>query len=411
MTLRTLLILINVGAVIVIVVVVGAKVLSVRREPSEKTASNQTPFYDDDVLEDGHLTRVLRWALLFSTIVAVVLPLYWLLEPSRQDQEAVGFDERAIERGATLFANPSMEAFNSAKSLQCANCHGVDASGGSKPFVLTPEAQGDPEAAPVSEIWIAPALNDVFYRYTEDPLKGIQQVTQILVYGRPGTPMPAWGVAGGGPKNEQAISDLVAYLKSIQIKPDAARAQATKKVADFQSFVAGRPATAKDPAVPSQEAVARTALAAAQKSLDAATTEAQKTLYRGKIDAANEGIRRSKEYAAQVAKMSEGELLFNTQCARCHTKGWSALRPSDGFVPMPEPAGSGALGPSLRDGAVLDQFPGEPGKLKQFDWVGVGVEANKGFGVRGISSGKMPHFGEILTKAQIEAIIAYERSL
>ena len=79
MTLRTLLILINIAAVITMVVIIGAKVLSVRREPAERTAANQTPFYDDDVLEDAHLTRVLRWALIFSTIVAVVLPLYWLL--------------------------------------------------------------------------------------------------------------------------------------------------------------------------------------------------------------------------------------------------------------------------------------------------------------------------------------------
>ena len=41
--------------------------------------------------------------------------------------------------------------------------------------------------------------------------------TYILTYGRPFSPMPAWGVAGGGPMNDQQISDLVAYLQSIQI--------------------------------------------------------------------------------------------------------------------------------------------------------------------------------------------------
>ena len=109
--------------------------------------------------------------------------------------------------------------------------------------------------------------------------------------------------------------------------------------------------------------------------------------------------------------MSEGQLLFNTQCARCHTKGWSTLEPSNGYVPMPEPAGSGALGPSLRGDAVESQFPGEAGKLKQYDWVSIGAETNKAYGVRGISSGRMPHFGEILSKAQIDAIIEYERNL
>ena len=35
-----------------------------------------------------------------------------------------------------------------------------------------------------------------------------------------GTPMQAWGVAGGGPKNDQSIQDLVAFLRTIQLTPD-----------------------------------------------------------------------------------------------------------------------------------------------------------------------------------------------
>jgi Cytochrome c. len=398
-TLRTLLILINVAAVLVILVIIGAKVLSVRREPTERSAPNQTPFYGDDVLEDSHLTRVLRWALVFSTIVAVVLPLYWLLEPNRQDQEQAGFDKRAIERGAVLFANKAMPAYEGAKSLLCADCHGADGGGGARPWVLTPEAQGDPKATPVQEIWKVPSLNDIFYRYTEDPVKAIQQITQIITYGRPGTPMPAWGVAGGGPKNVQAVSDLVAYLKSIQITPAKAKLVAAARVKEYQKLVNGSEATAQD------------TLTTAKASLAAAKTPAQTAKYQGEITAAQEGIRRSKEYAAQVAKMGEGELLFNTQCARCHTKGWSTLEPANGFVPMPEPAGSGALGPSLRGDAVESQFPGEVGTQKQYDWVSIGAETNKAYGVRGISSGRMPHFGEILSKKQIDAIIEFERSL
>lgn len=399
MTLRTLLILINIAAVAVICIVLGAKVISVRRQPTERDPANLTPFYDDEVLEDTHLTKVLRWTLVFSTIIAVVLPLYWLLEPGRQSEETKGFDHRAIERGEVLYANETMEAFDSAKSLGCANCHGVDGSGGAKDFVLTPDAQGDPDAAPIRENWVAPSLNDIFYRFTEDPEKGIAQINQVITYGRPGTPMPAWGVAGGGPKNVQAITDLVAYLKSIQVTPEKARHEAAKKISAFQESMAG------------QEQKARTALATAEDNLAAATTDAQRTKYRGEIAAAQEGIRRSQEYAAQVLAMSEGELLFNTQCARCHTKGWSTLEPSNGFVPMPDLPGGGAYGPSLRDGATVSQFPGEPGKQKQYDWVAIGVENNKGYGVRGISSGRMAHFGQILTKKQIEAIIDYERGL
>jgi mono/diheme cytochrome c family protein len=51
---------------------------------------------------------------------------------------------------------------------------------------------------------------DVFYRFSRDEVK------QILIYGRPGSPMPAWGLTGGGPLTDQQIEDLLNYLKSIE---------------------------------------------------------------------------------------------------------------------------------------------------------------------------------------------------
>jgi mono/diheme cytochrome c family protein len=47
----------------------------------------------------------------------------------------------------------------------------------------------------------------------------------------------------------------------------------------------------------------------------------------------------------------------------------------------------------------------------QIDWVTTGKPANEQYGTRGISSGRMPHFGNTLTKEQIQAIVDYERSL
>ena len=61
--------------------------------------------------------------------------------------------------------------------------------------------------------WRAPALNTVLQRFSP------QEVHDIVTYGRPGTPMQPWGVLGGGPKNDQSINDLVAYIKSIQLPP------------------------------------------------------------------------------------------------------------------------------------------------------------------------------------------------
>ena len=43
--------------------------------------------------------------------------------------------------------------------------------------------------------------------------------------------------------------------------------------------------------------------------------------------------------------------------------------------------------------------------------VTVGVPANQPYGTRGISSGRMPHFGNSLTPNQISEIVEYERGL
>jgi mono/diheme cytochrome c family protein len=417
LTFRTILVVINVLAVAVIVGVVGYKVLSVRRQPDEKTAPNLTPFLDDEELEGRHLERVLRWALLFSTIVAVVLPLYWLLEPGRQDAEAEGFEERAIERGATLYSNKDMPDYDPAKSLLCADCHGTDAGGGSALYTITPDAQGNPDARPIQVSWRAPALNTVFYRFWECSEGDVaaqrrsctlaqNQVNDIITYGRPGTPMPAWGIAGGGPKNEQAISDIVEYLKSIQLKPAAAKKQVTSQVKDLKAQAAKAVETAEGN------------LETARTNLAEAKTAKAREAYEIELEGALAAIEKSRAFEQQIANASQGELLFDVNCARCHTKGWSYNDPARPGVPAPAPTGSGAFGPSLRGGTVVEQFPGEPiddpdtpGFQLQYTWVADGVEARKGYGVRGISSGRMAHFGQILTRAQINAIIRFERNL
>ena len=73
--------------------------------------------------------------------------------------------------------------------------------------------------------------------------------------------------------------------------------------------------------------------------------------------------------------------------------------------------GGGAYGPNLTGGDVNNQFPPPSGESELFSWISIGVPANQQYGIRGISSGRMPHFGATLSKDQIEAIMAYERSL
>jgi mono/diheme cytochrome c family protein len=116
---------------------------------------------------------------------------------------------------------------------------------------------------------------------------------------------------------------------------------------------------------------------------------------------------------ADAAKLADGAILFRLNCARCHTKGWSyhVTEPAQTDLPALAPQGSGAYGPNLTDGDTPRQFPGQAGTQQQFDWVALGVPANNQYGVRGISSGRMPHFSQVLTSDQIKAIVAYERGL
>ena len=179
-------------------------------------APNRRPYFDDEGLEGRRLDRALLGGLVLMVITAVGLPLYWAREPSRQDGAVRGFDDRAVGRGLVLF-QPSGSPIPEGNigHFGCGGCHGIQGQGGVASYVMP-----DPldETKPPREVqWAAPPLDTVLLRYSKDELKS------VLVYGRANTPMPAWGVEGGGPMNDQQIDDLVAFIESIQLKPEEVR--------------------------------------------------------------------------------------------------------------------------------------------------------------------------------------------
>lgn len=409
MSFRTTLIALNLLALLIIAGVLIWRVVSLKRS-QEPTPANLTKFLEDEDLEGRRLERVLGWALLFVLVIAIALPVYFLVEPGRQDTAAEAFLDRSIERGAVLFANNQSPNYDSTKSLLCANCHGTKGEGGAAPFVLQPEAdlclvaqnKGNPdvpECLPQPVSWQAPALNTVLLRYDT------AQVEHILNYGRPGTPMPAWGIISGkGVLNEQSITDLVNYLQSIQIPSSKAKAISREAIGEYRTGGRQLVRDQRKALVDAQAALAkvqadRTATPKAVAQAEAAVVSAQ-----AKFDAAV-------AYNDEVKGLSDGAVLFRLNCARCHTKGWSYYDPTNLKVAPPAPQGSGALGPNLTGGSTKLQFPGKAGVQGQFDWVAVGVPENEQYGVRGISSGRMPHYANQLNDAEIKAIVKYERSL
>ncbi len=354
MNLRLTLIIVNLAAFGTIGIIIVWRVFSLRRNPEPRPPQNLTPFLPDDVLEGRKLERTLFIALLTTAVIALTLFLYYVFEPSREASAEKDFKQRSTQRGAILFANDQSKHYDPTRSLLCANCHGVDGKGGSTNFTIKSDdprcdasapvtAETPSYCLPVQVTWQAPPLDVALLRY------GREQVNDIVTYGRPGTPMPPWGVKSGkGVLNEQGINDLVNYLESIRAKPEEAKKRFTQQLED---------ARANNPGV------------------------------------------------------SDGQLLFQLQCARCHTKNWSFFDPSKPVGPLPGPMGGGAYGPNLTGGATLRQFAGPKGPQDQYDWVASGKPPNEQYGTRGISTGRMPHFASVLTKEQIQAIVDYERSL
>jgi mono/diheme cytochrome c family protein len=318
-------------------------------------AANRKPYYDDEQLEGPRLNRALFSGLVLIAVTAVGLPMYWLNEPGRQDGARESFDDTFVKRGARLFA-PTAEG-----GYDCAGCHGAEGVGGQKEFTLT-DSDGDFVA---TVTWRAPALNTVLLRYSEE------EVRQILVYGRPGTPMPAWGTEGGGPLTTQQIDELIAYLDSIQISSDDAKAEIAEALARELELLS-------DDDLEGLEADER------QGAIDDAIAE---------ID---------------WNDPATGEALFNLgiedgfagaaySCARCHTQGAAfehgPIEPANAdlsdFIGFED--GSGAFGFALTSGVIPRQFLTIEDLIEFID---EGSEFGMLYGRRGQGSGRMPGFGD-----------------
>ena len=356
--LRTTIIVVNVAAG-VFLLGVGIAAVAARRK-REVVAPNQIEYHADDAMEGPRLERVQAWALAMVALIALSVPMYWLIEPDRQEAMGDQFLETSIAQGEELFELNDPEA--NPQGLGCAGCHGADGSGGAAPPQIITVAKDEVAMADgafdsklrscapspdddalllCSVTWTAPALNTVMLRFSRE------EVHDIIAYGRPGTPMPAWGLQGGGAKGEQSIENLLDFLESIQLDPDEAK--------------------------------------------------------------------------AEQADETDGRLLYQANCARCHTKHWSYL---DTFISVTDREtkkttantlfdllgvpGGGAFGPNLTGDVTHRQFPNPKAHA---EFIFTGSDFQKPYGVRGVGSGRMPGFGSMLSEKQIQAIVEYERSL
>ncbi|UDY33982.1 c-type cytochrome [Dermatobacter hominis] len=338
-------------------------------------APNRKQYLSDEELEGKKLNMALFSALGLLAVIAVALPLYWLAEPGRQEGAVEMYSELFIERGLTLYE----------EGAQCVTCHGGAGVGGVTTFIIN-----DQNGQFVGQVsWNAPALNNVLYRYNED------QVRYVLNYGRPGTPMAAWGTPGGGPLTTQQVDDLIAYLWSVQLKPKELRTQ----VDDFVKSI--------DPGLYDRMVEVR--------------KSNQDVVPNGDVEAVN---------ANRLSRADElrlGEILFNNQslaqgsysCARCHVAGAPYGQAWQPFLRLQY----GSFGPDLTG------VENEATEQQHFNLVWNGMDEGKlyfsrkqgnpqmpGFGVNrntGKEAEGVPDFGPegLLTPEEVWAIVTYERNL
>ena len=175
------------------------------------------PGASDETLEGPRLQRVQVGGVLSLLVLVPFVVFYWLPERERQEAFQHRFDEASVERGELVYqqAPPlnedasAVEFKEEEKALSlgqgCINCHGPEGSGG-----LAQPAYRDPGSGyPVA--WVAPPLNNVFTRWDEEIVRF------TIERGRPGTPMPTWGVDYGGSMTQMMVDDVIAYLYSIQV--------------------------------------------------------------------------------------------------------------------------------------------------------------------------------------------------
>lgn len=356
-----------IGTVIAVTIVVGFLVyaaFNVRAGREEvgselELAANLKPYYDDDELETKKLDRTLTMGLAGLAIVGIGLPAYWLAEPGRQEGAIEDFDRVFVDRGHELYEEG------------CGSCHGPEGVGGVASYTIL-----DDDNEFVAQVqWKAPALDTVMLRYDRE------EVEFVLNFGRPFSPMPAWGAPGGGPLTDQQIEYLIDYLTSITVSSEESK-------------------------------------------------ESIESALRGEL-----GIE-GDDTPINYRSLATGEALFNLgqdssfaggayACGRCHTRGWAidaenaepATADLDPYVDFPD--GAGAYGPNLRGDLIPRQFLTVQALA---DFLHVGAKEGEPYGNNGLSGdGMMPGFGDnpntdeaddgMMTREMIEAIARYVASL
>ena len=123
------------------------------------------------------MQRQIIIGLALTLVMAIVVPIYWLAEPDRQEAAKERLLHESVEHGAEVYAQ------------QCASCHGANGEG-----------------------LVGPALRDT-------PLDKAT-FEKVVRRGLPGTGMPAFAVEEGGPLKNTDIAGLTDLAMNWELAPE-----------------------------------------------------------------------------------------------------------------------------------------------------------------------------------------------
>ena len=241
MSFRTILIVVNLVAIAALIGFIVYRVVSLRRNPHHREPENLTPFFDDDVMEGAHLERALGVALVALVVILVGMVVYFMREPFRSDeaqrllQGPVGRARRGALRGAAVGGVQlhRVAAVRAVPRPRRRRRRRAERRSSRAPTRGATRRRRSTRSSPRSSRTACRSRWRGRRPTCSSPRCATRaaQLTQIITFGRPGTPMPAWGVLSGvGALNAQSIKDLVNYVESLSTTSDKAKALAAKDV-------------------------------------------------------------------------------------------------------------------------------------------------------------------------------------
>lgn len=168
-----------------------------KRRAVENVPPAMRPGHSDDELEKSVLERWMAWGVALTLFFAIFFPVYWVYEINRLEAANEEQYVESVVSGEAIYQE------------NCAQCHGGELGGGaaSSPY------EGD-------EPWPAPRLDNIVARYADNEnVSDVETFVYNTVYwGRPGTPMPAWGQDAAGPLTDTQIEDVRAFILANQVE-------------------------------------------------------------------------------------------------------------------------------------------------------------------------------------------------